>query len=121
VSSAVYIAFEEPVPVGAWLDFCKRNGVVFSPRTIGRNAFYKGEVEVHFGDASYADPPRLPDGRFDFDAVEPPASATTLTVESYWHTNLPEIADLARRVVSEFPSTWSADPELRRYVQEVSA
>lgn len=122
MSSAVYLTFDEPVPLDEWLVFCDAYDVAYSPHTVGRNAFYRDQVELTFGDAARDDLPLLPDGRLDFSAARPPEAAGRITISSYWMTHLPEVAAVARAVLARWPRcSWSCDPELRRWIDPPDA
>lgn len=49
MSSSAYIKFDPGsigIPVVEWKEFCAEHNIVHSPRTIGGNVFYAGQVEI---------------------------------------------------------------------------
>lgn len=117
MSSAIYLSFATPITLEAWLAFCAEHGIVYSPHTVGRATFYQGDVEIHFGESNWADLPRLPDGRWDFDAARPFPTAEKITVSTFWMgAALPDVARVALAITERWAGPMEYDPELTRYL-----
>ena len=55
MSSAINIDLRIPVILEEWNSFCEKNGIHYSPNTVGRNVYYGGpnrDVEIHFGESN---------------------------------------------------------------------
>lgn len=106
MSSAVYLYFDQAVPVEPWLKFCEEEKIEHSSNTIGGNYFYfggKGAVELQFGQGSHKQ--SLP--------FRPPAEASRIMVSTFWMgPAVPEVAAMARKILSRFPGRFETDPEL---------
>lgn len=110
MSSAAYLEWdpEEGVHADDWRDFCDRHGIEWSPRTVGRNVFYAGSVEVSFGKAVYDDPPLVP-----------PDYAERITFSTFHGGEaMPEVARLAFACWFRFGGKLAADLEIRRLIYE---
>lgn len=117
MSSAVHIELKEVLPIDDWLEFCKKHGIVFSPRTIGQNTFYKDQVQVMLDGRGYLYiNPQTREG--DFENAKPPDSITEICVSSYFLSNLPEIAEVAKSIIMEYPCSFEENEELQRYFCE---
>lgn len=101
MSSAIYVKFdqEEGIDAARWQAFCGAHGIAHSPRTVGGNVFYAGDVEVTFGEGL---PGRIPE------------YAEHVTFSTYFlGPAVPEVADLARAFWLEFGGAVEAAEELR--------
>jgi hypothetical protein len=117
MSSAAYLKADEDCPIGRndWLAFCKRQGIRYSPNTIGRNTFYRDDVEICFGAESYDELPTLPSGRLDFSKAAPPTEATRITVSTFYGGNLDGVAAMVALIWDQWQGiSVSADPEIVR-------
>jgi hypothetical protein len=113
--SNVFLEFNDPIPLDEWLSFCSENRIEYSPRTVGRNVFYRGDTQITFGESpgESIELPRLPSGELDFGQAKPPDRAARIIVSTYWMGNLEGVADVAKRILSHWPgSVLESSPEL---------
>lgn len=116
MSSAINLSLRDPVSAADWLAFCEEHGIEYSPHTVGRNVFYSGGfggVEIHFGEPSWDDLPRLPDDAIDFSAARPPNQASDIRVSTFHMGNTAAVADVARKIARRWRCRSSCDPELK--------
>ena len=120
MSSSVYLKSPRAISLAKWQTFCNKNGIVYSPNTIGRNVFYKGQVEITFGEPNFTKLPELESGSLDFSRATPGTSALEITVSSFFMSNLAEIAEVVGLIANQFPGmAWQAAPELSNLVYEI--
>lgn len=113
MSSAITMEFEPSVSLGEWKIFCKENGLIYAPRVIGQNAFYKDDIQVLFGRANFDALPASEKG-IDFTKAEPYGTAEEIVVSTYWMGNLRGVSELASVIAIEFkPKYTHTDMELR--------
>jgi hypothetical protein len=116
VSSSAYIQLDngvEPISRSVWLAFCDEQGIEYRPQVAGRNVFYKGAVEICFGELVEGDLPLLPNGRCDFSKAEPPEEAYHVSCSTYYGGgDMPELARLAALIWHRFNGRLSASPEI---------
>ena len=110
MSSAIYLKFDTPIQLTDWMSFCATSGIEHNPRVVGQNVFYKygdtsyrDDVEIHFGNP-IPDAPRLQSGSLDLARVSPEPEAKEVTVSTYWMGNLDGVADVAKRILSIWPT-----------------
>lgn len=104
----------EGVPIFKWEAFCAERGVVYNPRTIGRNVYYVGAVELHFGEASYEPLPVLRNGRLDLGRARPPRYAERVKFSTFYCDEATaEVARLAWLFWIEYGGQLRADREIR--------
>lgn len=134
MSSAVYLKLNQPIPRDAWLAFCAEHGILYSPRTIGRNTFYANgrevdvggmlmvvsetQTEIKFGKPNYTATPLGQDGKIDVAQVQPPEEAQEITVSTiYGGPHLQAVADTALFILATWPGSWDCDVELRSLME----
>ena len=86
--SAVYIHADAPITAPEWETFCAENRIIYSPKTIGGNIYYRGDTEIRF-------------------------SANHVTVSTYWKGNLLGVASVARAILARWSARFEFDKELR--------
>ncbi len=96
MSSAVYITFNIPILIEEWENFCKEHEIIFSPHTVGSNVFYRGKVQVVFGNPTWKESIGFKQGEFPEKCIQ--KAAEGITVSSYWGTNLDKIAKVAKEI-----------------------
>lgn len=116
MSSAVYIEFETPISLKDWQSFCLQNSIEYSPKTVGRNVFYFGDTEIHFGESSSEKLPLLSNGEIDFQAASPKETANKIVVSTYWMGNLEGVALVAKKILSSWNGSFSSDVELNQFM-----
>jgi len=93
MSSAATLTFDPDtigVPADQWESFCQEHRIEYSPRTVGGNVYYAGDVEVHYAEHK-------------------------LRFSTYWMgRSIPEVARLAMIAWQRWGGEISADPEVRR-------
>lgn len=104
MSSAITIRFKQPVDRADWLVFCQQHSIVYSPRTIGRNVFYKGGVQISFGHEIYSELP------CDTTPVE---YADEIIVSTYWMGDLEAVVSVGLTIMRQWKAVGYRDPELR--------
>jgi hypothetical protein len=122
MSSAVTFKFERPVSVDDWTDFAAKNGIGYSPNTVGQNVFYGGTdrvVEIAFGESNRNELPSLPNGMLNFDAARPPSEASKLRVSTFHMGDLEAVAQVANAVRERFGGEVASDPELETLIMPV--
>lgn len=100
MSSAIYLSFPEPIPLNEWQAFCYANGIEHSPRTIGGNVYYFGDVQIVF-DAS------------NFGAGEAIPSTNAITVSTYFMRNLVGVATMVKLILAHWIGSYESDDELK--------
>jgi hypothetical protein len=101
MSSNIYFKFDRPIKLEDWWKFCEENGLEYWPNVIGRNAFYRGDVQVCFGEANYEDLPEI-DGQKDFSKASPHLTAYKIDVSTYWMGNLLGVSKVALAIKKQF-------------------
>lgn len=114
MSSAIYIELNNPINLKDWQSFCMDNAIKYSPNTVGRNVFYFGDTEIHFGESSYEKLPLLPNGEIDFQAARPKETANKIVVSTYWMGNLENVALVAKKILSRWNGSFKNDIELNQ-------
>lgn len=117
MSSSIYLKTSRPIVLKDWQKFCDKNGVVYSPNTIGHNIFYKKQVEIAFGKSNHQELPKLEGGILDFSKSTPCESAVEISVSSFFLRNLDEIVGVVQAITDYFSTQdwqYQAAPELRR-------
>lgn len=109
MSSAAYITFAEPVPLDRWEQFCREVGAEYVPNMVSGNCFYLGRASIRFGAAEFA----------KVTPQRPPALASQITVESFFGSNLREVARVTRLVSSRFGGAVKSDPELYPFLRTI--
>lgn len=105
MSSAAYLKFRPPLSLVEWEDFCRGHHIDYSPSTIGRNVFYRGEVQITFGEADYSD------------QAEPPKEAKEMVISTFYRGDLSAAALMVLEVKAQWPNVrCSYDPEIGRLV-----
>ena len=117
MSSSVYLETSKPVSLKDWQEFCDKNDIVYSSNTVGHNMFYKGQVEIAFGESNHKELPKLEGGMLDFSKSTPRESAVKISVSSFFMSNLDEIVAVAKAITDYFGTQdwqYEAALELRR-------
>jgi hypothetical protein len=117
MSSSIYLNTSKPITLKDWQEFCDKNGIVYSPNTIGHNIFYKKQVEITFGESNHKELPKLENGMLDFSKSTPCESAAQISVSSFFMSNLDETVAVAKAITNYFCAQdwqYEAALELRR-------
>jgi len=88
MSSAVYINYSKPILLEEWQEFAKKEGIVYSPKTVGRNIFYFGEVEINFGEPNFISSPKL---------------SKKIIISTYWMGDLNSVDKVVRKILKKWP------------------
>lgn len=103
MSSATFIKFDADtigVPYQEFVAFCNQHGIIHSPRTIGGNVFYAGQVEIHFGDETVG-------------AIFPERAHRLVFSTYFMGAAIPDVARLANLAWQRWGGSIEAAPEVR--------
>lgn len=102
MSSAVHLTFIFPIPLERWHEFCAGHDISYSPMTVGKNVYYRGDVEITFGSS---------------DNDKEPEGADEINVSTYYDGDLRAVAAVVRLIcLSWNPSKIDPDPEFHELI-----
>jgi hypothetical protein len=97
--------------------FCKREGISYSPNTIGQSTFYAGSTEISLSPKGRVVTDK--NGRPDWSTARPPEQIMKISVSTYFMGDLDPVGAVMNSIAAAFPCTATSAPELAHLIIEI--